>query len=504
MNYIQRHWRGELSLSVSFWANVFFLNVFVRLFDIWLAEGSPIEHPQTAARVSVVFTFFALAIVYPWQVVGLWRACIRHIAETGRIGWARTAQILTVIGILATIGNVNVYWPVYKELYQIGFRKDEFSNYTVELKKGDSLIHVQGGLGFGVADEAAVLLANNPNINGLILDSYGGRIYEGRELSKLILIYGLDTYSLKGCYSACTTAFIAGKNRYLSSEANLAFHQYSMGYKNLSVFVDIKKEQEEDLRIFQRQGVASEFLEKLFNTRHDDLWYPTKQEMLDAGVIKGFVNPSDITTLDYQQGIEDLSEVLLSISAFKVIQRYDPETYNNIVDSLDDQIKRGASQIELQETISSYTQIIAIRSLASSSNDALVQFAKAIVDILRKLEQIDPILCLKNLYPEQYGALNVARYLSEEEMAPMMDALSNVIVDAYEKKNPPVDTSAAELLMFRVGSRLGKYADYLEPGELQNREQYRQHCDATIKFYELILTEDKATAGNGLRFAFGQ
>src|SRR2546423_560451 len=30
---------------------------------------------------------------------------------------------------------------------------------------------------------------------------YGGYIYEGRELSKLIFTYGLDTYSLKGCYS---------------------------------------------------------------------------------------------------------------------------------------------------------------------------------------------------------------------------------------------------------------------------------------------------------------
>jgi hypothetical protein len=139
-----------------------------------------------------------------------------------------------------------------------------------------------------------------------------------------------------------------------------------------------------------------------------------------------------------------------------------------------------------------------------SSNEALIRFAKATVDLLRKLEQKDPILCLKNLYPEQYGAVNVSRYVSNEEMMPMMDALSSVIVDAYEKKNPRVDRKAAELLMQRVVTRLGSYADHLEPSGLQNREQYKKHCDAMIKLYELILTEDTTTAGNGLRFAFSQ
>lgn len=318
------------------------------------------------------------------------------------------------------------------------------------------------------------------------------------------MIHGLDTYSLKGCYSACTTAFIAGKNRYLSREANLAFHQYNMGYKNLGVFVDIKKEQQQDLLIFQRQGVTSEFLERLFNTRHDDLWYPTTQEMLDARVIKGIINPSDLTPVVYRETIKDFSEAFLNISAFKTIQRYDPETYKRILAALDDQIKKGASQIELQGVIAGYVTTIATRTMPGSGNEALIRFARAMVDLLRKLEQKDPILCLKNMYPEQYGSVNVSRYLSNEELVPLNDALSSVIVDAYEKKNPPVDTKAAELLMERVVTRLGRHADHLEPSGLQNREQYKQHCDAMINFYELILTEDKTTAGNGLRFAFSQ
>jgi len=98
VNYLQRHWRGELSLAVSFWVNVFLLNVFGRTLETWLTQSPPIQHPQTAARVTLVYVIAALAVIFPWQVVGLWRACIRHIGQTGRTAWARTAQVLTGTG----------------------------------------------------------------------------------------------------------------------------------------------------------------------------------------------------------------------------------------------------------------------------------------------------------------------------------------------------------------------------------------------------------------------
>lgn len=168
----------------------------------------------------------------------------------------------------------------------------------MSIEKNNTLIHLRGRLGFGVSQDVAKILKNNPNVKGIILDSTGGRIYEGRELSKLILIYGLDTYSLEGCYSASTIAFVAGKNRILGTGANLAFHQYKMGYKNLNPFVDAKKEQEKDLRLFERQGIKQEFLKRLYDATPNDLWYPTIDEMMSAGVIHGIVIPSDIIARD--------------------------------------------------------------------------------------------------------------------------------------------------------------------------------------------------------------
>jgi len=96
-----------------------------------------------------------------------------------------------------------------------------------------------------------------------------------------------------------------------------------------------------------------------------------------------------------------------------------------------------------------------------------------------------------------------SKYSSDGEY-PIDDVLNKIIIDAYEKNNPVVNTEAAELLLENLSLELGEYADYLELEDLQNTDDYGRHCDAVIKLYELILNEDKNIAGNALRYMFSQ
>ncbi len=504
VNYIKKHWRGELSLAVSFWINLLLINFVIRLVEKLLFYNEVIKNPVIAARVSFVYAAFALLIIYPWQFVGLWRACNYRIKTGGKRFWARTTQVLVVLGFICTLSNLNLSWPIYKDFFRIGFQKDEYGNYTLKLEKNNTLIHLQGGLCFGVSKDVTKLLKKYPEVEGIILDSYGGRIYEGRELAKIISTYGLDTYSLKGCYSAATTAFIAGKNRFLGIGANLAFHQYKMGYKNLGALVDMEAEQAKDLLIFQQQGINSEFLNKLFNTPHDDLWYPTVDEMLDAGVIHGIVNPSDLLPVKYSFSSNDFDEELLDIPVYKTIQKYDPNTYRKIIVEFEKRIKKGATALELGRAGADIIEPLATSMMSRSSDEALIQLFKILMIRLKKLKEIDPFLGVKMLHPQQYGSVLYSQYFSDDESKSMLDALDKIIIDAYEKNNPTVDTEAAELLLEKLRLELGEYADYLELGGLQNKDDYKRHCDAVIKLYDLILKEDKTTAGNALRYMFSQ
>ncbi|MBW7989022.1 MAG: hypothetical protein FVQ84_03245 [Planctomycetes bacterium] len=509
VNYIRKHWRGEFSLAVSFWINLVLLNFLKVLFEKLFSYNEIIENPVIVARVVIIYAVFCYIVVYPWQIVGLWRSCNHHIEKCGKRFWALTSQGFVIVGFILTIALLGKSWPIYKDYFRIGFQKDEWANYTLKLEKDNAFIHLQGGLGFGVSEEVGQLLKKYPEVKGIILDSSGGRIYEGRELADLISTYSLDTYSFEGCYSAATIAFISGKNRFLGIGANLAFHQYQVGYKSMDGFVDMKDEQANDLLIFQQQGIKSEFLDKLFITHQDEFWYPTVDEMLEAGVIHGIVNPSDLFPIEYSYTSEEIDEAsleveeaLLDIPLYKTIKRYDPETYRRVIVEAGELLKKGATLIEAQRAGANLLRPLAKTVMPKSSDEALIQFAQVVVYNLKKAKEIDPILGLKMLYPKQYGSVSFSKFLSDDERAPMLDALSKIIIDAYEENNPVVDTEAAELLMEKLSPIYEEYANYLELDSLQNTDDYERHCDFVIKAYTAILKEDKITAGNALRYMF--
>lgn len=509
IGYIRKHWRGELSLATSFWVNIFLLNIILCLLVAVFDYGDIPISPVIVARILIAYLFFTIVVVYPWQVIGMWRSCYWHMKIKGKYFWARTIQVLVVLGIIGTLGSLSSNWPVYEGLSKMAFTvDDEFGDYALKLIDNNTMIHLEGPLCFGVSKDVAKMLKENPKVEGIILDSIGGRVYEGRELAKLISTYTLDTYSIKGCYSAATIAFIAGEKRFLGIGANLAYHQYEAGY-GLDTFVDMTKEQDKDLPFFRKQGVKSEFLDKLFHASHDDLWYPTVDEMLDAGVIHGIVNPSDLLPIKYDltskevaEAFTDVDKAFLDIPLYKTIKKYDPDTYNKVVIEFKELMKKGATLIEMQRAGANIIEPLAFTAMPRTSDEALIQFVQTFIVVLKKLKEVNPILGLKALYPKQYGSVSFSEYLSDDKANLMLESLNKIIIDAYEKDNPSVDTEAAELLMYELIFKLGEYADYLELEGLQGTDDYGQHCDAVIKLYENILEEDKIAAGNILRYMF--
>src|SRR5207237_4058738 len=71
----------------------------------------------------------------------------------------------------------------------------------------------------------ATMLAHDPSIHRLELDSPGGDIHEGMALGALVKKYALSTFVRHQCASACTLAFAAGPERFLAADAKLGFHR---------------------------------------------------------------------------------------------------------------------------------------------------------------------------------------------------------------------------------------------------------------------------------------
>jgi hypothetical protein len=497
VNYFQKHWRGELSLALSFWINLVLCNLLIYLLSSLPAFTTIDIHPKTGALVYLGMVLAWSLLLFPWQVIGVWRAAIHHVEKSGRMLLARCTQVLVILLLLQTLVSLYNSMPAYKELYKMVFAEDPIANYTIAPVKDDTLLHITGNFGFGLADAVADLLEKNPGMTGVIIDSTGGRLFEGRELAKLILRNNLDTYTLRGCYSACSTAFVAGRKRYLVLGANLGFHAYGVSSANLRSMVDIQHEQEKDLRIYRQQGVSQEFLDRLFSAEHDSMWFPEIDELIEANIVHEVVRGQDVLPNIYQISADRIDQALLRVPVFQVIKEKFPATYEEIQAEFQSQASIGSSAETIQLALSVYIERIALQERSKTSDDSLIQYVMALIEVLSQLERENPALCHKLLYPDTFGGTKLIEYLDSSQVAWMVSILSQVIINSQGQEALVIDREAA-----------AAKADIINlmqpPTGLQDEEDYRQACSNAIINYKSILKLDKASAVNDLRYLFSE
>lgn len=289
-NYLVRNWRGELSLAKTFWVNFFFINWILGLANNWLelnqySEVSPILYFRI-----LVLTLLIQIPIWLWQIVGLWRASQKHIVQTGHFLWARIAQGIVVF---ACIYNLAVF-PALIEFGKISLGLDEIKEYTIILTDNESEIILEGDIAFGIADKFKRKLLGAPKVWLVHLNSEGGYAQEGKKVHDLLKENQLSTYTQTGCYSACVHAFIAGKERILHEGALLGFHHSSfpgLPYKWL------KDEDEKTKQDYLDAGISKEFIEKAFSFSGEEMWFPSLQELIDAGVITHAYDGISLTDL---------------------------------------------------------------------------------------------------------------------------------------------------------------------------------------------------------------
>ncbi len=250
-------------------------------------------HLVTATIVSLIFTRL---IIFPWQLVGLFRATENDYIKHGNTLKTRSIQAVMVVSVLFTLVYVLESMQTVilnqQKLHFVAEDKKQ-SEYTLKIENEGQQLHIKGIFDYGITDSVRNIINDNPNLKSVVLESSGGQVYEGRGLSILIGEYDLDTYSYNECSSACATAFIGGKRRYLGNIGKIGFHRYKLEtisfWNFLPSFVD--SEQNKDLAILKSQGVQQDFLDKIFDQIPDEIWFPPQQDLIESGVIHKLLSP---------------------------------------------------------------------------------------------------------------------------------------------------------------------------------------------------------------------
>lgn len=166
------------------------------------------------------------------------------------------------------------------------WERERAGRYRLSVDGDSRLLHLTGQFELGITRSLSSILDERPTITGIVLDSEGGYVVEGRGVARLIRERGLDTYVFGVCKSACTTAFIGGRERTIGPNGRLGFHQYSMEVNYPDKLLNPRAEQDRDRLFFAQQGVKPAFLSRVFDKPHDDIWFPELEELLEAGVVK--------------------------------------------------------------------------------------------------------------------------------------------------------------------------------------------------------------------------
>jgi len=228
-----------------------------------------------------------------------------------KLFWPRVCKTFIVLNLTATLLTAIKYCPLYMNLWN----EDKSSKYTLQLKQEDTILYIDGDLEFGISNDIEKILEANPQIKGLMLNTFGGIRRESLLIAKLITQYQLDTYAFKECISGGMIAFVAGKKRYLVEGTLMGFHRGGILNEEVVLFGEIQglREITSDLTgsivsHFEQNGVDPNFIEKAMKVPLEEVWFPRYHELLNAGVIHGIVDSNLVFKKDISE-VYDCNEL---------------------------------------------------------------------------------------------------------------------------------------------------------------------------------------------------
>lgn len=168
-----------------------------------------------------------------------------------------------------------------------GSARPSYNNtrFINELSRNRSQLTFKGVIAQGAATEIAEMLEGGGESKTLVLSSPGGNVFEARDMAREVQRNDVNTHVTNECNASCLLVYLAGTQRSLGPGAKLGLHSYGLDFSQLLPHVSPLKELRTDQQYFLQRGVSPWFVAKAFELDRDAIWYPSRQELIDAGVV---------------------------------------------------------------------------------------------------------------------------------------------------------------------------------------------------------------------------
>ncbi|MDY0242427.1 MAG: hypothetical protein RBR34_09640 [Rhodospirillaceae bacterium] len=399
-SWIARHWRGDLSLGISFWVNGALVGLVLSFLAYLITPLAEKGDPSVALAYLAAF-YLVFIIVQLWRIIGIWRSAQKHVSRGGQPGWAIAAKIIVIINLLQIFGTTqSTIIPVLRESYDIVRGDPGIGKHTIR-QLNSTEIEFSGGIPFGAAKDLRGFLDANPGVRVIHLSSHGGRNKEAEVMRDLIRERKLTTVVTADCLSACTIVFLGGAQRYIHPQlGRLGFHRPST--PGAAEWADAIAET--TISDAMKAGVSYEFIKKAYTTPNDSMWFPTTDEILASHYATGVTRGQfALSWLGKNTTREEAEDMLRKIPYFAAIEKAEPKAFDRIAKMLTAAALLGLSESAAFNAIASEAQETTLRSLPYASDEAVIAFGRFFLAQMTTLSAKDPVLCHKYLFKKGKG-----------------------------------------------------------------------------------------------------
>jgi hypothetical protein len=500
--YFVRHWRGELSLAMAYWASGILANVLIRSTDgavDLIAERNDFS-PAPYAAMSIAVALFGL-VMTAWLFVGIWRSASRHKSRGGRVVWAWVAKSLVVAGVIATTTfYALITVPEISETVRTALGVDEADAYEFRLLGDGTELEFSGPITIGTAKDFTEMLDAAPQVKVLHLSSPGGLVREASRIADKVAKRALVTYVSDECSSACTDIFLAGRERFIGTHAKLGFHRASYGNSVSYRAYTLAREQREHLLSL---GIPSDFAEKAVARVGDSIWYPTHDELLRAHVISAVAERgrfADTRTSD------DIERTLALVPFYASIKKTAPKIFDALVDAVAKETEASATNEDVLATADEQLKELIDRLLPHASDRVVLEEASIFIGYLDRLKSIDPESCAA-VADGEGAKLKIDLHRRFPDLGKRELAFREAIIFSTDPDRPLPSAAAVEPYLSGVFAQMQKQfgddADLLGKDGLKPAE-YKRYCEVMAAFYREVTNLPAPQAADVLRHLYSE
>lgn len=478
-NYFVRHWRGQLTLPVSFWVNC--LGAMLVCFGLIQLANIYLENVSLRGGSAAVLAIIGLLLmVTVWSAVGAWSSSGHHAQRGGTRGWAVIVQILIVFEVFGTATNFFLYqMPRMREYWLIASGHDPMGQIEVQRSRDGQHIVLSGAFGAGSASIVKAQLEQTRDVTTVVLESPGGRIVEAVHIAQLIRERKLNTYVETHCESACTLIFLAGADRAGTPGAQIGFHRAS--FPGMDAKLDAAMT-EEMLKKYREAGLAETFLERIRSTQANDMWYPARDELVEAHVITRLSAGGESAQPRKFDSQQYLAFEYAGDPIVAAINDHFPGAANAAAAAAWVPHQRGESDAVMWAAARQVILGYYAKLMRTADDASLRTYLEIRLDQLRAARQVSDEACalLAN------SSLDITQTLPKELYERELSWLRQAIKTSNRRPVAAVDPQEYAALMDRLAARFSSQAAAVMKDPATHAHEPQLLCQSTLEFYEAV------------------